>query len=81
MEMVDRIMKITTSEPTFLSFSELAQTIAVTRGNHSKIKLCAQYFSKLDSDNLRRAAQFFGEGAFQQFLEKELLLVIELSQF
>ena len=64
MEMVDRIMKITTSEPTFLSFSELAQTIAVTRGNHSKIKLCAQYFSKLDSDNLRRAAQFFGEGAF-----------------
>ena len=31
MEMVDRIMKITTSEPTFLSFSELAQTIAVTR--------------------------------------------------
>ena len=62
--MVDRIMKITTSEPTFLSFSELAQTIAVTRGNHSKIKLCAQYFSKLDSDNLRRAAQFFGEGAF-----------------
>ena len=64
MEMVDRSMKITTSEPTFLSFSELAQTISVTRGNHSKIKLCAQYLSKLDSDNLRRATQFFGEGAF-----------------
>ena len=64
MEMVDRMMKINSTEPTFLSFAELAQTIAVTRGNHSKIKLCAQYFSKLDSDNLRRAAQFFGEGAF-----------------
>ena len=62
--MVDRMMKINSTEPTFLSFAELAQTIAVTRGNHLKIKLCAQYFSKLDSDNLRRAAQFFGEGAF-----------------
>ena len=48
----------------FLSLAELAQTIAITRGTNAKIKLCAAYFRELDTDNVRRTAQFLGEGAF-----------------
>lgn len=70
MEMVNRIRAKTSLDSTFLSLAELAQTIAVTRGINSKVKLCATYFSKLDSDNLRRAAQFLGEGAFSTVSRK-----------
>ncbi len=49
---------------TFKTLAELAQKIAFTRGNNAKIKLCAEYFSELSSEDVRRAAQFLGEGAF-----------------
>ncbi len=48
----------------FKNLAELAQKIAFTRGNNAKIKLCADYFRELSSENVRRAAQFLGEGAF-----------------
>ncbi len=48
----------------FKNLAELAQKIAFTRGNNAKIKLCADYFSELSSEDVRRAAQFLGEGAF-----------------
>ncbi|MGB0348092.1 MAG: hypothetical protein ACPGGA_11440, partial [Balneolaceae bacterium] len=48
----------------FKTLSELAQRIAFTRGNNAKIKLCAEYFRELSSEDVRRAAQFLGEGAF-----------------
>lgn len=48
----------------FKTLSELAQRIAFTRGNNAKIKLFAEYFRELSSEDVRRAAQFLGEGAF-----------------
>ncbi len=48
----------------FQSLAELAQRIAFTRGSNAKIKLCAEYFGQLGSEDVRRAAQFLGEGAF-----------------
>jgi DNA ligase-1 len=48
----------------FKNLAELAQRIAFTRGNNAKIILCADYFKELSSEDLRRAAQFLGEGAF-----------------
>lgn len=48
----------------FKTLAELAQRIAFTRGNNAKIKLCAEYFRELSSEDVRRAAQFLGEGAF-----------------
>ena len=50
---------------TFRTLAKTAQLINETRGSNAKIKICAEYFTSLESDeDLRRAAQFLGEGAF-----------------
>lgn len=50
---------------TFLQLAETAQQIAETRSTNAKIRICAQYFGKIDQDEvLSLAAQYLGEGAF-----------------
>lgn len=49
----------------FQILAETAQKIGETRSTNSKISICAAYFRTISSDeDLRRAAQFLGEGAF-----------------
>ena len=56
---------------TFHTLAKTAQQINETRGSNAKIKICADYFRSLETeDNLRLAAQFLGEGAFSDLSEK-----------
>ncbi len=49
----------------FQKLAEIAQQISETRSTNAKISTCANYFQSIDSDqDLNRAAQFLGEGAF-----------------
>jgi len=49
----------------FQQLAETAQQINETRSTNSKITICADYFSAIGKDeDLNRAAQFLGEGAF-----------------
>lgn len=49
----------------FRLLAETAQSISKTRGNNAKIKLCAEYLSKLESErDVELATQFLSEGAF-----------------
>jgi DNA ligase-1 len=53
------------AQNTFLQLAKTAQTINETRGSNAKIKICAEYFKLLETDeDLQMAAQFLGEGAF-----------------
>jgi DNA ligase-1 len=53
------------AENTFLNLATTAQHINETRGSNAKIKICAEYFKSLETDeDLQMAAQFLGEGAF-----------------
>ena len=53
------------STESFSKLALLAQQILETRGTSAKIKLAAEYFRNLESDeDLKLAAQFLGEGAF-----------------
>lgn len=53
------------STESFSKLALLAQQILVTRGTSAKIKLAAEYFRDLESDeDLKLATQFLGEGAF-----------------
>lgn len=50
---------------TFHELAETAQEIAETRSTNAKISLCAEFFRGIFVDeDLNRAAQFLGEGAF-----------------
>lgn len=56
---------------TFHKLAKTAQIINETRGSNAKIKICADYFRSLETeDNLRLAAQFLGEGAFSDLSGK-----------
>jgi len=56
---------------TFYKLAKTAQILNETRGSNAKIKICADYFRSLETeDNLRLAAQFFGEGAFSDLSGK-----------
>lgn len=49
----------------FQRLAETVQQIKETRSTNAKILLCAQYFQSFEQDeDLNRAAQFLGEGAF-----------------
>jgi len=49
----------------FQQLAETAQQINETRSTNSKITICADYFRSIsEDDDLNRAAQFLGEGAF-----------------
>jgi DNA ligase-1 len=55
----------------FQKLAETAQQINETRSTNSKISTCATYFKQLSADDdLNRAAQFLGEGAFSDISEK-----------
>ena len=55
----------------FQKLAETAQKIAATRSTNQKITICANYFSSLEMDeDLNRAAQFLGEGAFSSISGK-----------
>lgn len=60
--------------PTPTSFQKLADTaqqINETRSTNAKISLCANYFRSIENDeDLNRAAQFLGEGAFSSISGK-----------
>jgi DNA ligase-1 len=59
------------SKASFLALAQTAQNILQTRGTNAKIALCADYFCSLELDeDLRRAAQFLGEGAFSSISGK-----------
>ena len=56
---------------TFRKLAETARRIGETRGSNAKISICADFFRSIGSDDdLRRAAQFLGEGAFSSVSEK-----------
>ncbi len=56
---------------TFHTLATTAQQINETRGSNAKIKICAEYFKSLDSDeDLGRSARFLGEGAFSDISGK-----------
>jgi len=56
---------------TFQKLAEIAQKINETRSTNAKIALCAEYFQSIDSDeDLNRAVQFLGEGAFSSISGK-----------
>lgn len=49
----------------FQKLAETAQLINETRSSNAKIAICAEYFRAIPADeDLNRAAQFLGEGAF-----------------
>lgn len=51
--------------PTFRTLCETIQKISETRGSNAKIRICADYFSTIESEqDLNLAAQFIAEGAF-----------------
>ncbi|NGP88352.1 ATP-dependent DNA ligase [Fodinibius halophilus] len=55
----------------FQKLTETAQAIKETRSTNTKIAICADYFRSIPEDeNLRRAAQFLGEGAFSDLSGK-----------
>lgn len=58
------------SKSDFKSLAELAQKIAFTRADNAKIKLCANYFRELEREDVRRAVQFLGEGAYSNISGK-----------
>ena len=55
----------------FLKLAQTAQQIAETRGTNAKIRICAEYLVKIESDNdLNLSSQFLGEGAFSSLSGK-----------
>lgn len=57
--------------PSFKKLCETIQAIRQTRGTNSKVRLCAEYLSKLESEkDLNLTAQFIGEGAFSNISGK-----------
>jgi len=62
-------------ENIFQNLAKTAQQIAETRSTNSKIALCARYFESLEHDeDLTRAAQFLGEGAFSSISGKRAVV-------
>ncbi len=60
------------NQNTFHTLAQLAQKISTTRGNNAKIKLCADYFSVLESDrDVELATQYLSEGAFSSVSGKK----------
>ncbi|MEX2435490.1 MAG: hypothetical protein WD735_02335, partial [Balneolaceae bacterium] len=49
---------------TFRELCQKIQQIRETRGSNAKISMFAGYLKDLDDDDLARAVQFTGEGAF-----------------
>ncbi|HBX65227.1 MAG: hypothetical protein CL670_06415 [Balneola sp.] len=59
------------AQNTFLQLASTAQLINETRGSNAKIKICAEYFRSLETDeDLQRAARFLGEGPFSDISGK-----------
>jgi DNA ligase-1 len=59
------VQEIRSLKGSFLELSQVAQHINETRGSNAKIKICAEYFKSLETDeDLQRSARFLGEGAF-----------------
>ncbi|MDR9419431.1 ATP-dependent DNA ligase [Gracilimonas sp.] len=55
----------------FLLLAQTARKIRETRGSNAKIKICSTYLRSLEnSDDLKLAAQFLGEGAFSDLSGK-----------
>jgi DNA ligase-1 len=63
------------TDNTFQTLAKTAQLILETRSTNSKIAICARYFESLvTDDDLNRAAQFLGEGAFSSISGKRAVV-------